>query len=201
MFGTRFRDHSPHRPDRHYTYFPPVTPMPAQAGPGLGGRSWDLWGTVERAAGQCGVIFATGTANSGLSLFVAPDGERGERLVLDYNCFGDHRVVESDAPLPVGRATLGVSFRRDADGAGATATLVVDDEPVGSIHLPFAMFVISSTGASVGHDHGSAVSDRYDAPFAFEGTVEQVDVQLGRARASEDHDAARAEERSTMSQQ
>ncbi len=201
LFGTRFRDHSPHRPDRHYTYLPPVTPMPAQVGPGLGGRSWDLWGTVERAAGQCGVIYATGTANSGLSLFVAPDGERGERLVFDYNCFGDHRVVESEVPLPVGPATLGVSFRRDAEGAGATATLVVDDEPVGSIHLPFAMFVISSTGASVGHDHGSAVSDRYDAPFAFEGTVERVDVQLGRARASEDHDAARADERSTMSQQ
>ena len=43
------------------------------------------------------MLYATGTENSGLSLFVQDD-----RLVFDYNCFGDHHVVESDIEVPVG---------------------------------------------------------------------------------------------------
>ena len=42
LFGARFREHSPHRPDRHYTYYPPMTQLPAQTAPALGGRSWDM---------------------------------------------------------------------------------------------------------------------------------------------------------------
>jgi arylsulfatase A-like enzyme len=96
----------PHRPDRHYTYHPPVTPLPAQVAPALGGRSWDLWATVDRPTGAGGVLYASGTENSGLSLFVQDD-----RLVFDYNCFGDHHVVESERPVPEGRA-------RSACGSG-----------------------------------------------------------------------------------
>jgi arylsulfatase len=32
------------------------------------------------------------------------------------------------------------------------------------------MMMISSVGTSIGYNHGSAVSDRYKAPFAFGGT-------------------------------
>jgi arylsulfatase len=191
LFAARFADGSVHRPDRHYTYRPPVSPLPAQAGPAIGGRSFDLEAVIERADGDDGVLFATGTENSGLSLFV-----QGGRLLLDYNCFGDHRVAASSREVPVGRSVVGVRLRRD--GAGGTATLVIDGEPCGSVELPMVMRVISSVGASVGSDHGSAVSDRYDAPFAFGGRLERVDVQLVSPQPS---DAAAAEARSILARQ
>jgi hypothetical protein len=106
-----------------------------------------------------------------LSLFV-----QGDRLVFDYNCFGDHQVVESERPVPTGGSELGVRFsRRGRDGQ---AELLIDGEPCGSVELPLVMRIMSSTGSSVGLDHGSPVSDRYDGPFPFEGTLERVDIEL-----------------------
>jgi arylsulfatase len=183
LFGTRFRDRSPHPESRHYTYYPPMTPLPAQVAPAIGGRSWDLTATVDRPSGAGGVLYASGTENSGLSLFVQDD-----HLVFDYNCFGEHHVVVCDQPLPVGPSRLGVSFRR-AD-KGATATLLVDDEPAGTLHVPFAMFIMSSIGPSIGFDHGSPVSDRYDGPFPFEGDLHRVDVQLVSPSSSAATEAA-----------
>ena len=191
LFAARFADGTVHRADRHYTYWPPVSPLPAQAGPSIGGRSWDLDASVDRPSGAEGVLFATGTENSGLSLFVQDD-----RLVFDYNFFGDHHVAVSKAPVPIGRSVLGVRFRRT--GKGGTASIVIDGVPCGGIEIPTVMRVISSVGASIGVDHGSAVSERYDAPFAFQGTLERLDVQLVTPRPD---DAAASEALSIMSRQ
>jgi arylsulfatase len=171
LFGARFRDRSPHPADRRYTYRPPLAPLPAQAGAAIGGRSWELRAQVERPEGAGGVLFATGTANAGLSLFV-----QDERLVFDYNCFGDHVVVESDVAVPTGRRELGVRFTRN--GRDGRVELLIDGSPCGSAAVPMVMRIISSTGSSVGLDHGSPVSDRYDGPFPFEGDLERVDIEL-----------------------
>jgi arylsulfatase len=194
LFGARFRERSPHRPERHYTYRPPLTPLPAQVAAQLGGRSWELAATIDRVAGAGGVLYATGNENSGLTLFVD-----GDQLVFDYNCFGAHHVVESDRPVPAGPSMVGVRFVRN--GEDGDATLLIDGEPCGSLHLPFVMRMISSTGASVGFDHGSPVSPRYREGFAFEGTLERVDIQLlspGRADAAEQ---AATAERAAMARQ
>ena len=47
-------DFSPHPTSRHYTYLPPLSPIPPPAAAGIGGRSWDLEARViarETAAG------------------------------------------------------------------------------------------------------------------------------------------------------
>ena len=168
--------------------------LPAQVSAAIGGRSWDLDATVERAAGEGGVLYALGNGNAGLSLFVQDD-----RLVFDYNAFGDHTVVESGQPLPVGRCVLGVRFRRA--GNGATVTVVVDDAPVGGAEIPFAMRVISSVGSSVGYDHGLPVSDRYDGAFPFEGVLHTVEIELVRPSREQDRSVAAAEGRSAMGRQ
>ena len=191
LFAARFADDSVHRPQRRYTYRPPISPLPAQAGPAIGGRSWDLDATIERHHGDDGVLFAVGTENSGLSLFVL-DG----RLVFDYNFFGEHHTATSSGTVPVGASVVGVRFRRD--GAGGEATLVIDGAPCGTVELPTVMRVISSVGASVGSDHGSAVSDAYAAPFPFAGRLERVDIQLVSPQPS---DAAAAEARTILSRQ
>jgi hypothetical protein len=139
-----------------------MTPLPAQVGAAIGGRSWDLAATIDRPAGGGGVLYATGTENSGLSLFV-----RDDRLVFDYNYLGDHRIVTSDIEVPEGPSIVGVEFRRTSEGG--QATLVIDAVPCGSVELPFVMRIVSSIGPSVGYDHGSPVSEQCDAPFPFEG--------------------------------
>jgi hypothetical protein len=53
------------------------------------------------------------------------------------------------------------------------------------------MRMISSTGPSLGADHGSAVSDRYAAPFAFTGELLELVVQLSPERFA-DTEAATA---------
>lgn len=190
LFGAHFGEDGPHRPERHYTYLPPVTPLPAQAGAALAGRSWDLVATVDRPAGAAGVLFASGTANSGLSLFV-----QGDRLVFDYNVFGDHHVVESDVPLPTGSCALGVRFRRLVDGG--QVTLTVDGAPAGTMAVPFVMRVISSTGHSIGADHGSPVSIRYGDAFPFEGRLHRVDIDLVRPPTGDGRRAEDAEQAAT----
>jgi len=197
LFGARFRDRSPHPASRSYTYYPPMTPLPPQVAAGLGGRSWDLTATIDRPEGAEGVLYASGTENSGLSLFVKDD-----LLVYDYNCFGEHHLVRSDIPVPVGPATVGVRFRRDGDGG--IARLTIDGAVCGTLKVPFAMRVMSSVGPSVGYDHGSPVSEEYGGHFPFEGGFTRLDVQLispGDEGAEDDADAIAAEERAEMGKQ
>ena len=195
LFGARFRDRSPHPEDRRYVYRPPMSPLPAQVGASIGGRSWDLTARVERPAGAGGVLYATGTENSGLSLFVQDD-----RLVFDYNEFGTHHVVDSTREVPAGACELGVRFRRVGKRAGH-ATLVIDGTDCGELELPFAMRMMSSVGPSVGYDHGSPVSERYDDAFRFGGTVHEVVVQLVSERPRENAEDAAADARSAMTRQ
>ena len=193
LFFTRYRDRSPHPVDRSYSYYPPLSPLPGQVAPSLGGRGFDMLATIDRPGGAGGVLYATGTENSGVSLFV-----QDERLVFDYNCFGDHHLVESDLLVPIGPSVIGVRFRRE--GKGGEMTLLVDGTPCGSMTVPFAMTMISSVGPSMGYDHGSPVSERYRDAFPFQGTLTRIDVTLVKPRSA-DQRAAEAEERAAMSRQ
>ena len=192
LFGARFRPHSPHPVDRRYVYRPPMSPMPGQASAAIGGRSFDLTATVTRNEGDDGVLFATGTENSGISVFVQDD-----RLVVDYNAFDHHTLLESDIAVPAGRSTLVASFRR-GDGVAGAMSVEVDGRPAGSAELPLFMRMMSSVGPSVGYDHGSPVSPRYEAPFPFAGCLHDVVVQL---LSRQELDALAAEAGAEMSRQ
>jgi len=186
LFASRYRENSPHLPSRHYTYYPPVSPMPSQAGAGIGGRSWDIEARVTRGAGENGVMFATGNENAGASFFM-----KDEHLYFDYNAFGNHQIVRSTVPVPVGTSVVAMNFRR-LDNA-ASATLLINGVEVGSVAIPFMMRIISSTGMSIGEDHLSPVSPEYQAPFRFEGTLHQVDIQLVTPPAKDSNEVAARE--------
>lgn len=192
LFTTRPADNSPHPTSRRYVYRPPMSPIPGQATAAAGGRSFDLTARITRSEGDEGVLWATGTENSGISVFVQDD-----RLVVDYNAFDDHTILESDRLVPIGDATLHVRLERDSRTTG-WCQVAIDGVPAGRVTIPFYMRMISSVGASVGYDHGSAVSTRYSAPFAFSGTLHEVVIQLPHRR---DADDAAATARSEMSRQ
>ncbi len=192
LFGARFRDNSPHPADRRYVYRPPMSPMPGQAAASIGGSSFDLTASITREAGDGGVIYATGTENSGVSVFV-----QNNKLVVDYNAFDDHTVLESEIDVPVGQSDLVLAVRRNGRRTG-TMALFVGGTLAGSVDLPLFMSMMSSVGPSVGYDHGSPVSPRYDAPFPFEGTLHEVVIQL---ISRKDVEAQQAEAAAEMSRQ
>ena len=194
LFGARFGEHSPHRPDRRYSYFPPMAPLPSQSSASLGGRSWTLRATIDREAGEGGVLYALGNGNSGLTVFIQND-----RLIFDYNVFGEHFEVASDREVPVGASVVGVQFERT--GKGGYASVVIDGAECGTVEFPFVMRVISSMGSSIGFDHGLPVSRRYFDAFPFEGTLHRVDIELAKSRKPESADEAAASQRAGMARQ
>jgi arylsulfatase len=102
-------------------------------------------------------------------------------------------VLESAVTLPEGDVTVVVSVRRSGRRTGSIH-LTVAGEPAGETELPLFMSMMSSVGPSVGEDHGSPVSNRYAAPFAFTGTLHEIEIQLLSREDAEARDAiARAE--------
>ena len=90
-----------------------------------------------------------------------------------------------------------MKVRRLGSRTGAVE-LEIDDRPCGHADLTFFMLMMSSVGPSVGYDHGSAVSNRYRAPFPFSGTLHEVVIQASPERFA---DAAAAEARAEMGRQ
>ena len=192
LFAAHPSDHSPHRLDRRYVYRPPMSPIPAGASAGLGGRAVDLTARITSAAGDEGVLWATGTENSGVSVFL-----QNGRLVVDYNSFDNHTIVESTIEVPPGDSSLGVHFERDSRTSG-WVEVAIDGQACGRAPIPSYMRIISSVGASVGEDYGSAVSNRYSAPFAFTGTLHEVVIQrLQRNSGTEDGGSVASETAAT----
>ena len=188
LFVAHRSDRSPHRLDRRYVYRPPMTPISAQPSASLGGRAFDLAAKVTCGAGDEGVLWATGNENSGCSVFV-----QNGRLVVDYNAFDDHTIVESEIEVPDGDVSLGVHLERDGRTTG-WIEVSIDGEPCGRAEIPFYMRMVSSVGSSVGEDHGSAVSARYQAPFAYTGTLHEVVIQLPQRSSRSEQTANAASE-------
>ena len=63
------------------------------------------------------------------------------------------------------------------------------------------MRIISSIGPSVGYDHGSPVSARYEAPFPFEGVLDRVEIQVMSSGGAAVDEIAAADARQSMSRQ
>ena len=185
LFAAVPSDRSPHRLDRRYVYRPPMTPITSQPSASVGARSFDLTATVTCSADDEGAIWATGNENSGASVFI-----QNRRLVFDYNAFNDHTILESDIEVPAGDVTLGLHMERDSRTTG-WVELSIDGKTCGRAEIPFYMRMVSSVGSSIGEDHGSAVSARYEAPFAYTGTLHEVAIQLPQRR-SPSQDAANA---------
>ncbi len=187
--GASRRPHTPHQ-SRRYRYVPPVSHIPAGAGPRVAARSFTITATVTRAQGEDGVLLSNGGQNSGYAFFVQDD-----KLCFDYNAFGDHTLVISDVPIPADASTLSARFERV--GNAGSIEVRIDGDPCGSAEVPWAMGVISLLGTDVGRGTHSPVSTAYDGPFPFSGAlhelVTEVDPspseQADREEAQARHDA------------
>ena len=161
----------------------------------MGLRDWLMTAEIERPdASTNGVLVASGTQNTGFSWYIK-DG----KMMFDDNNYTEHHVVSSDQEVPVGSSTLGVLFTwRDQKG---TITLLINGVECGSMGVPTAIRG-GSNGMSIGLDNLSPVTDDYQAPFPFSGTIRRLEVNLEPFKSTSDEkEDAKARFRTEMSRQ
>ena len=169
-----------------FTYLPGVTRLPLAAAPPIGGRSHILTADIEvPAGGASGVVVAEGGRFGGFSLYVVDN-----KLSYENNAQGHlHQIVTAADPLPEGKVHVVWQFTTDTkppEGgvlfgghpANGHGVLLVNGKQEGESGITsFGSFGYSET-FDVGADLESAVSARYEAPFAFTGTIDKVTLDL-----------------------
>jgi hypothetical protein len=127
--------------------------------------------------GADGVLVAEGGVPGGYTLYIQ-DG----KPVYEYNYFAHERYkITSSETLPPGSAVIRVDFKYDGGGfgKGGTAALFINDKRVGEGRIEKTC--PSRFGAEsfdVGMDNGSPVSENYQAPFAYAGTIKKVEIHI-----------------------
>jgi arylsulfatase len=139
-------------------------------------RSHSITAEVEIPAhGAQGVLLSLGGRFAGYSFYVQQN-----RLSYTYNFLGLERfTISATDPLPAGAATLRMEFTSTEKGKGIAA-LFVNGKKVGEgpISRTVPMTFGLSEGVTVGRDPATPVSESYQAPFAFTGTLKKVVLAL-----------------------
>jgi len=136
--------------------------------------------------GAEGVLMTQGGRFAGVGLYLL-DG----RPVFHYNLCGvEGYTVAGDEPLSEGRHVVTLDFAYDGGGVGkgGQATLSVDGVTVGSERLPQTIAYRMSLDETldIGEDTGTPVSDDYDVPFEFTGTLEKVTINITEQKLTEE---------------
>lgn len=133
-------------------------------------------GDLDAAGGAAdGSLIASGDRFSGYALFV-----RGGCAVFDYNFVGTHYVSRSAATLRPGPNHIRYEFTKTGEHRG-TGTISINGGGAHTIELTQTLAMhISPSGLTVGWAPLSPVSEEYEAPFHFPGTIERVEFTLDR---------------------
>jgi arylsulfatase A-like enzyme len=180
-----------------YEYFPDCADVPESAGASINGRSYTIAAGVELDSADAeGVLYAHGGVAGGHSLYV-----KDKRLKYAFNWVGTYlQTIESNRDISAGRHVLAVDFAVEGPntdpkqpGFAGTATLHIDNEPVGSgdIVTQPGNFCLIGDGICVGRDSASPVTPDYAdrGTFAFSGgTIDKVVVDVTGDRYV-DHEA------------
>jgi arylsulfatase len=142
-------------------------------------RSFSITADMQiPASGASGVILAQGGRFGGWSLWLK-DG----RPRFSYNWLGIERYeVAAGTPMPPGEQVLRFDFAYDGGrpGAGGVGRLSVGGTTLveGRIDRtqPFAFSV--DEGVDVGEDLGTPVSEEYQVPASFTGTIQKITVEV-----------------------
>jgi len=191
LFGGSPRPGTPHSGDE-YVYWPPVSHIPADPAPPLGGRSWTIKCDVEvLEGGSEGVLYARGSQNVGHTFFIK-DG----KLQFDYNALGKHYRAAFDLTLTPGAHQIEARF--DRHGKAGMLTLAVDGTDLGSIEIGTVVRMLGSTGLDLGRDRLSPVVSDYEGPFPFTGKLLKVTFKI---RSRRDRADVRAETRTELAKE
>lgn len=167
---------APRNPATEFHYTQSVVGVPEFAGPKVGSVSNLATVAVDLEPDSSGVLYALGAFSGGVSLWV----DEGT-LFYEYNLFEVERTRLQAAGLPTGRAKVEVETRIAAPRGAANVVIRVNGEQVaqGTVPRTAALTFTANDSFDVGTDIYSPVSQAYfdRKPFAFNGTIEEVEIQ------------------------
>lgn len=167
-----------------YTYYPGTQEVPMNAAARIINRSHSITADVEiPERGAQGVMISQGGIDGGYTFYV-----RGGKLRYAYNYVARTFFhIESNIPVPVGRHRLRYEFEvtgkpdiLKGKGAPGRGQLYIDNKLVGQLDLPVTCPIVLglACGVAVGADPGSPVIREYRPPFAFNGTIYSVTIDV-----------------------
>ncbi len=137
--------------------------------------------TVDPGTDRSGVLCAIGDWTQGWALYI----DEG-LLTFVFNSAGEPTHVTADRVLNDSSTALGFRLTPDADGV-FTAELLEDGDVIGSGVLergvPLTMLQVGGTGLCLGYDRGFPVTDRYEVPFRFTGTLHYAEIEVPEGAA------------------
>ena len=168
-----------------FTFYPGMVRIPEGTAPDFKNKSYRITADVEiPESGAEGVLMTQGGRFNGFGLYLLQG-----KPVFHYNLVGvDRTTIAGKDPLTSGKHTITVDFKYDGGGLGkgGVATLMVDGKEVANDKLartiPFR--VSADETLDIGEDTGTPVSEDYQVPFRFTGTLNKVVVDLGEAKLS-----------------
>jgi arylsulfatase len=166
-------------PRTHWSFPPSGDRYEYGAWPNVVGRSWTATAhIVAPATGGDGMIFTQGGRFGGYGLYVL---NGVPTFSLRTSNTAASLVSIKGSALSPGAHDIRVAAKYAGGLAGAwDLTLSIDGAPAGQAHLARSFpFYVSIEGAAVGHDTGTPIVEDYRIPFAYSGTVQRVDFDLG----------------------
>jgi arylsulfatase len=170
-------------PRDRFVYYPGTQSVPFFAGARVLNRPHSITADVEiPEEGAEGVLLAQGTAAGGFTFYVK-DGQ----LQYTHNWVGREMMhVGSNGDLTPGRHALRYEFEPHGQpdvakghGMPGRLQLYIDGKLVAETDAPYTTpFAFNPGALTCGADPGSAVSNDYEAPFGFNGTLHTVTVDL-----------------------
>ena len=135
--------------------------------------------------GAEGILTALGDRHGGWAFYLHEGRPTAAFALLD----GTVRVA-AETPVPAGRHTLELCYE---PGPAARVVLAVDGSAVAEAPLPGLVFfphlTTAGAGLLVGRDRGLPVCGDYRPPYAFSGTLHQVELRSGHPGAGPEQSA------------
>ena len=166
-------------PYTSWTFPGAITRIPEPAAPALGNKANIVTVNVDAPANASGVIYALGGFSGGLACYVK-DG----LLSYEYNLFEIQRThIRAKEKLPAGKLKVEVetTYLQPKPAGPLKVVIKVNGQEVASGVVPVSapLLFTANDCLDFGVDLGSPVGIEYydDAPFKFNGTIENAQVK------------------------
>ena len=157
--------------------YPGLSTIVELAAPKLTNRSFAITADIDvPAKGAEGVLFSTGGSASGISFFI-----QNGKPVFVYNTGVEKYTIAGSQPVPTGKSLIKFEFNytsAEPSGSGL-GTLYINNTKVGEAKVNRTVAsLFAHEGLNLGFDDLTPVADTYKAPFAFNGTLNKVILDL-----------------------
>jgi arylsulfatase len=165
-------------------------PYNLNADPGLGSRNQTITVELDRKqTSEEGVLISKGDRFGGISLYV-----KDNKPKFVYNLDADtYWIVESNQELPLGKVTVQLKFEVTGHRK-AVAGLYINDQKVGETKIEDFFYTVGA-GSLVSlkwNKFTSVYGKDYDSPFEYNGTINQVVIDLPVSKLDGEDDLNKA---------